>query len=90
MVAHIMHITPPRRVHGEAAKAIRRAKNLRLSDVARDSQITPGHLCNVEAGRKTLSEVKARLLAAALGEAFTAITYPVTVVTLTVTEEAAA
>jgi len=72
----------PRRIHGPAVKALRVAKKLRVTDVAIAAQITPGHLCNVEAGRKTLSDTKTALLAAALGEAIEAITYPLIVVTV--------
>lgn len=70
-------------VLGQAVKAIREAKKQNQPDEFRQSVfaikclMTPGHFCNVEAGRKPATEDTIRLIAAHLGVSVDAISYEV-------------
>lgn len=66
----------------KAVKAIREAKaatqpEFRISRFAVKCLMTPGHLCNIEAGRKRPPEEVIHRIAAHLGEPVDAISYVV-------------
>lgn len=69
-----------RKILGAAVKAIREAKaetrsQYRLGPFAATCLMSSGHLCNIEAGRKSASEEVIHRIAAHLGVPISAISY---------------
>lgn len=68
-----------RTVNPAAVRALREALGIRVSDLARDVEISTAYLCNIEAGRKTASAHVLRRLADRMGVPLDAITSPTVV-----------
>lgn len=59
----------------KAIAALREAKKLTRNEVAIAALMSPGHLINIEAGRRTATEPSIPLIATALGVDVDAISY---------------
>lgn len=66
-----------RRANPASIRAFREAVGIRISDLARDVEISVAYACNIEAGRKEPSPAVVRRIADRLGVKLDAITYPV-------------
>ncbi len=60
------HLDPEAIRRGASLRAIREATGFRVVELAGRMQVSPAHLTNIEAGRRTLSPALARLAAEAL------------------------
>jgi transcriptional regulator with XRE-family HTH domain len=65
-------------LHAPAARALRKALGVELSELARVAGCTPSHMSNVLAGRRTLDEQQIRSVSSLLGGDVNAITIPAT------------
>lgn len=67
-----------RRANPASIRALREALGIRISDLARDVEISVAYACNIEAGRKEPSPAVVRRIADRLGVPLDAITSPST------------